>query len=144
MRSLRLLVPIALLATLVSACGSAPAPTSQDDVVAPEATAATMATDAPADTAAPEDTAAPAGTISRESMGDKWPLTVDSGVVACDGTSTYGAVTFTANGVTYGVNGAALQQGLPKIDPIWSDDPSIPGTKINIGPIIDAGLALCK
>lgn len=148
MRSLRLLVPIALLTTLVSACGSAPAPTSQDDVAAPEVTAATVATDAPADTAVPEDTAAsvvaPDGTISRESVGEDWPLTVESGIVACEGNNGYGAVSFTADGTTYGVNGVALQQGLPRIDPIWADDPSIPGGKLNIGPIINAGLALCK
>lgn len=148
MRTLMLVVPIALFAGLVSACGSAQDPASQDDVAAPDATAATVATDAPADTAVPANTAAsePAsdGSISRESFGEAWPLTVDSGVLACDGKDGVGSVTFTADGTTYGVNGTALGQGLPAIDPIWADNPSVPGLKMNIGPVLDAGLALCK
>lgn len=148
MRSLILVVPIAVLATLLAACGSAPDAGSKDDVAAPEPTTEVVATDVPAATSAPEDTeapeSAPPGMVSRESMGDEWPLTVDSGVLACDGKDGFGSVTFTVDGTTYGVNGIAMGQGLPAMDPIWADDPATPGLKMNMGPIIDAGLALCK
>lgn len=86
--------------------------------------------------------------ISKSIIGDKWPLTVDSGTVSCSYTSSGGkVVTFTANGTRYGVNGTALSQGLPKIDPIWintTGDEAKIAPKKNIGPILDLGLTLCK
>lgn len=83
--------------------------------------------------------------VSRSEMGDEWPLTVDAGELRCQGSGGVGAVTFTtADGKTYAVNGIAKQNGVPAIDPIWAKDPSIPGTKKNIGPLLDRGRALCK
>jgi hypothetical protein len=92
-------------------------------------------------TAAPGSTAAPVGYVSRAELGDAWPLTVDDGVLACRD----GSVTFTAGGNSYAVNGTAkTATSLPDIDAIWADDPSTPGLKINIAPLIERGLALCR
>ncbi|MGH2788898.1 MAG: DUF2511 domain-containing protein [Actinomycetota bacterium] len=79
--------------------------------------------------------------MSRSDLGGDWPLTVEEGVVSCEGA---GEVYFTAEGTKYAVNG--LAQGAsngPDIDAIWADDPGGGGLKINIGPIIDRGLELC-
>lgn len=87
-----------------------------------------------------------AAILSRETFGDAWPFTVPSGEVRCLNPSGPGAgeVVFIANGTTYAVNGIAEQAGTyADIAPIWRDDPSVAGLKIPIGPILDAGLALC-
>lgn len=74
-------------------------------------------------------------------MGSAWPLSVAKGVLRC---REPGAVTFEAGGMVYAVNGIARQSGeCAEIDPIWVDDPDIPGAKMDIGPIIDRGLELC-
>lgn len=79
--------------------------------------------------------------MSRTDLGDDWPLTVDKGVVSCEGA---GEVYFTAHGTRFAVNGLALgADTAPDIDAIWAKDPDIKGLKIDIGPIIDRGLALC-
>lgn len=101
----------------------------------------------PTEAAAPTDEAPaePEGFISREMLGDEWPFTVESGVLACEGSGGAGAVTFTADGTTYAVNGTARGQGAgAEIDAIWAADPSIPGTKKDISVAIERGLALCK
>lgn len=89
--------------------------------------------------------------IARTEYGDKWPFTVNEGILSCRdtgrtvGTTRMIEITFTANGVVYAVNGTAKQnRSYSNIDAIWADDPSLPGTKKNIGPIIDRGLALAK
>jgi hypothetical protein len=80
--------------------------------------------------------------ISASEVSDEWPLTVDSGTLSCEPPSS---VTFTTpDGTTYAVNGTAQTLSVaPDIDPIWKDDPDVPGAKINIGELIDRGLALC-
>ncbi|MDQ3802462.1 MAG: YebY family protein [Acidobacteriota bacterium] len=65
--------------------------------------------------------------------------------MACHGRNGVGAVIFTADGRTYAVNGIA--RGTKKyreVEEIWLDNPSIPGAKRDIGPIIERGLKLCK
>ena len=75
----------------------------------------------------------------------RWPLTVSEGVVRCEGSGGIGSVIFrTAEGEDYGVNGTALSRGLPGIEPIWKKDPAVPGTRINISPVLDRGLKLCE
>jgi hypothetical protein len=78
--------------------------------------------------------------MSRADYGKGWPLTVESGTLRCDND----AVTFETDSLTYGVNGTALTKGLPRIDPIWAPNPEVKGLKIDIGPLIDEGLALCE
>jgi hypothetical protein len=80
--------------------------------------------------------------ISRDSFEGEWPFTVDEGVLSCEGA---GAVTFSAEGSTYAVNGTAMgTTDYPDVDAIWADDPAGPGPKIWIGDVIDQGLELCE
>ncbi len=55
--------------------------------------------------------------VTRSDFGADWPLTVESGILECQG----GAVTFRHNGVLYAVNGTAMTFKRGKeIDPIWT------------------------
>ena len=78
--------------------------------------------------------------LKASDYGDVWPFTVESGVVECRKGM---AVTFTANGTTYALNGTAQSSGYPRIDPIWKNNPQIPGTKISVSYILQRGLDLC-
>jgi hypothetical protein len=86
--------------------------------------------------------------VSKADMGRQWPLTVDSGVLACSGSSGAGEVTFRApDGTTYAVNGLAKSGGNADIRPIWAPDRSMGpamGMKKNISPLIERGLRLCS
>ena len=108
--------------------------------------------------------------LSEAMFGSKWPLTVSSGIVRCTGLSE---VLFETGGKTYAVNGLAKgfaeKNGWLRIDSIWMDSPdtyeiakqfaksdeqgrsveeivkAMGGpTKIDIGPILDTGVALCR
>ena len=101
--------------------------------------------------------------LSSSSFPEPWPFTVPQGTVSCD---PRGAITFTAGGKTYGINGFAKTNGFPSPDEIWKLDPTYQGkiaeyaealkiseeearkkivpTRISIGPVLDAGLALCR
>jgi hypothetical protein len=70
-----------------------------------------------------------------------WPLTVSSGTVRCEGSAVY----FEApDGTEYAVNGTARgQDPTPPLEDIWRKDPDLPGTRIDISPVLDAGLATC-
>ncbi|MCW2537469.1 MAG: hypothetical protein JWQ26_3168 [Modestobacter sp.] len=91
------------------------------------------------------DSAGEVGEVSRaefEGEGRTWPLTVDRGTLDCEPANR---VIFTADGTTYAVNGTAKGAGeWPDIDPIWADDGSGLGLKVDIGDLIGAGLALCE
>lgn len=82
--------------------------------------------------------------VSREMMKDQWPFSIAAGMLGCEGLS----VTFRANGITYAVNGTAKAQGKKlgwrDTREIWKDNPAIPGTKLDMGPMINKGLLLCK
>jgi Protein of unknown function (DUF2511) len=64
--------------------------------------------------------------VSEAEFGDRWPLTVNDGVLVCDQSrSALGAVLFETRGTRYAVNGTT--KGLrhpshPPIDPIWKYD----------------------
>lgn len=67
-----------------------------------------------------------------------------SGLLRCDGDSPgVGAVSFESGGSVVAVNGTAKDTGMADIGPIWADNPAAAGLKLHIGPLIDAGLALC-
>ncbi|KLO45365.1 hypothetical protein ABH37_00790 [Mycobacterium haemophilum] len=88
----------------------------------------------------------PGGFVSEATWTDgPWPLTVSEGTLACHPLGAHlGRVTFTSGGTTYWVNGTAkAAHKYADLDDIWRDNPDIPGTKINIGPLLDRGLALC-
>jgi hypothetical protein len=129
---------ITVVALALTACGGDPtsAPAMEPTTEAPAAPAIVEPT-----TLAVEPTEP--GLVTREELGDKWPFTVDSGVIACDGD----AVTFTAEGVTYAVNGTATAREMGiDINAIWAENPGMPGTglKIDISPIINRGLEMCR
>jgi hypothetical protein len=45
----------------------------------------------------------------------------------------------------YALNGTAKSANFwPDFDVIWRDDSNTPGMKVNIGPMLDRGLALCE
>jgi hypothetical protein len=54
---------------------------------------------------------------------------------------------FVADDRVYALNGAASQsasqRGYLELAEIWLDNPDIPGTKINISPMIDLALEQC-
>ena len=89
------------------------------------------------------------GLVSRNDLGDEWPLTVDYGVLLCEndaaGDIALQIVTFQdPSGKMYAFNGTAkTHTDLPAIDPIWADDPDVDGLKIDMGPLNERGLALC-
>lgn len=91
----------------------------------------------------------PAGYISEETWANgPWPFTVPEGTLLC---APYGvggsqqSVTFVANRVMYAVNGTAKGAGqFEDIESIWKANPEIPGTKVNIGPVLEKGLSLCN
>lgn len=87
---------------------------------------------------------APSKYISANEFGDRWPLLVESGYVDCE---RGGCVVFRSGGETYAINGNAMswkaRRGYSDLEPIWKDDPKIPGVKVSIAPILDAGLRFC-
>lgn len=100
--------------------------------------------------------------ISEKDYGEKWPFTVGKGELACRNN----AVTLAVDGTTYAINGAASAQGYKDITPIWREEPhSLEYAKkvareekktlsevqeqmgimrVNISPVLNAGLALCE
>jgi hypothetical protein len=83
----------------------------------------------------------PRGYVSRADFGAKWPLTVEDGMLSC----VNSAVTFSHAGNTYAVNGRA--KGLKRyrpIEPIWRTQQSPLPPRVDIGPLIERGLALCR
>lgn len=84
--------------------------------------------------------------LSAAQYGEAWPFTVESGEIGClpiPNTNTE-VITFTVNGVTYALNGIAEGHGFADIDPIWRENPNLPGTKINTGLAIEAARTLCR
>lgn len=87
-------------------------------------------------------------TVTRADFGDRWPFTVDQGVLRCEPPSQ---VVFSSGGVDYAVNGMARgdmrARGWQEIDGIWAPntDPEVAGMdlKISVGPLIERGLELC-
>lgn len=102
----------------------------------------------------PEAARAPGGStpgfssrrVTAGDFGEKWPLTVDAGVLRCEPhAGKTSQVTFMdGNGTIYAVNGIASGTGrFQDIDVIWAPATDGVGLKKNISPLIDAGLALC-
>ncbi|HEX2161771.1 MAG TPA: DUF2511 domain-containing protein [Thermoleophilaceae bacterium] len=87
------------------------------------------------------------GAVSRAELGADWPLTVDRGVLSCDGP---GVVFTTPDGSEYAVNGTAKGAGYADIEPIWREDPAYdlpddgPPLRVDISPLIERGLELCE
>ena len=97
--------------------------------------------------------------IREVDYGDAWPFTVPQGELRC---IQGDRVVFTAGDISYAVNGLAVSAGYAPIEPIWRPDlpmirtlakafdMTVPESmenetlvRVSIGPVIDAGLALC-
>lgn len=76
--------------------------------------------------------------VSKDELGNSWPLTVDQGIVV----NRNGAIIFRYEDQEYQLNGVATAQGYQAIDPIWRNNPDNPSMKVNIGVLIDVGLKL--
>lgn len=80
---------------------------------------------------------------SFEAIVGDWPLTVDSAVVAC-GVRNKLSVGVTVNGKKYALNGTAKTfEGWSPLDAIWAPNPEIPGSKVNVGDLIDYAARKC-
>jgi hypothetical protein len=83
------------------------------------------------------------GFISRDDLGEQWPLTVDAGVLSCEshGGGVHSVFFTDPEGKRYALNGIAEghHPELPPIDQILAPNPKVPELKINIGPLIDRG-----
>lgn len=89
----------------------------------------------------------PAGVkITRGEYGEAWPFTIEKGYLDCKRGS---AVVFRADGITYALNGPALQRyesinTIVRDDPRVAEDRRLEGLKVSVGPIIKRGLGLCE
>lgn len=93
----------------------------------------------------PQPSSASGLRISKTGLGKAWPFTVDEGTLACRGSGGVGEVVFAAGGVTYALNGVAKRsKKYSDVESIWATNPAIPGTKKDIGPLIERGLKLCN
>lgn len=72
--------------------------------------------------------------VTKEQYGSYWPFTVEAGFVYSDGDQAI----FETKEKKYIMNGVASMHN--RIDLIWADNQSIPGTKINIGSFIALAL----
>ena len=81
--------------------------------------------------------------MTRQELGDRWPLTVDSGHVDCES----GALVFRHDGTTYALNGTALGKGHPGIDPIWNNEDRALNhrpLKVDLTPLVDLARQQCR
>lgn len=78
--------------------------------------------------------------VSKNDYGNLWPFEVDEGVVDCEKGN---AAVFKANGKTYVLNGFADAKGYTDLEPIWRENPDVPGTRINLGDFITLALENC-
>ena len=78
-----------------------------------------------------------------------WPFTLDAGVIGCVPTGAGPVLVFTdTDGAVWPLNGIAAAHaptvgGRTSIDPIWRQDATVPGLRVNLGPMIQAAGSLC-
>ncbi|ASN71763.1 hypothetical protein 3S12_30 [uncultured Caudovirales phage] len=97
--------------------------------------------------ASPLALAAPPKLISAEEFGTDWPFTTEEMHLQClPGNAV--VVTDPETGRMYGLNGPAnakaRQLGLEPLNDVWAESKSTPGLKQSVGPVIEAGLKLCR
>lgn len=100
----------------------------------------------PADPCAHVPRNTPKAYVDKCEYGAAWPLTVDHGVVVCvpkPGTNVDVLTFVSPDGEEYALNGIAAGADYPDIDPIWRNDPDIPGAKVGIGPLIRRASSVC-
>lgn len=80
--------------------------------------------------------------ISREDLGDAWPFTVNSGVIACNHPSS--EIVFFTSEKIYAVDDVAKRmKRYADVREILRDQPSVAGSKGDIAPILQRGRKLC-
>lgn len=87
------------------------------------------------------------GHVTRADFGEAWPFTVERGILGCQailrpGDSPLYALTFTVDGIIYGLNGWALTYGAPRLDPIWAENAD--GGRRDLTPVLEHTRTLCK
>lgn len=98
-------------------------------------------------TTTPQPTATPAPTkevlsvVTHAAMGDDWPLIVEEGTIICDGAS----ILLRTNRGLFAVNGTARgQRKWHDIREITKPDPHNAGLLMDVQPIVDRGLIVCR
>ena len=97
----------------------------------------------------PDDVKGDPGLVTRDNLGEEWPLTVDYVILACEPKTAGGMdlqiASLTApDGTVYALNGTAKSHtDYADIAPIWADNPNVEGLKIPISPLIDRARTLC-
>ena len=85
--------------------------------------------------------AAPSGVpVSRDSLADAWPLSVSAGWIDCIAGQR---VVFRTRRASFALNGTARSAGYAPIEPIWKYESGDARLRVNIGPLLRRGLALC-
>ena len=82
--------------------------------------------------------------VTKAEYGNDWPFTVDEGRIGCkQGIAPY----FSVHGIQYALTGFGQSLGMKPLYPttaLWRDDPAYPGTKVNLGPIMEKAKELCN
>ena len=81
--------------------------------------------------------------VTRDQLGDDWPLTVASGVIGCDRDNRL--VTINVEGTTYSLNGTAMAPGpYGALETIWAKDPTDNTKNKDLGPLIRLAGNRCR
>jgi hypothetical protein len=84
------------------------------------------------------ETDSPSARVSSRDFGDRWPLTVSSGLLRCESDRE---ITFQWKGTTYALTGSAEHRAYDDIAAIWA---GTPGTgRLPLTPLVDRGWELC-
>ena len=81
--------------------------------------------------------------VTKQELGDRWPLIVQSGHVNCES----GALIFRYDGSSYALNMIALRKGYSGIDPIWKNEARALNhrpLKVDLTPLIDLAQQQCR
>ena len=82
--------------------------------------------------------------VSKEEFKGKWPLTVEKAVLECKNMNGIEVPFVVANGKKYGLSGFANRFADGPLQEIWAKNPKLPGTYIDISPLREKALELCK
>lgn len=147
-RNQRVLVIVTVTAAAVVGCGSSTTAPAETTKTTTTTTAAETTTAPVTKTESSPVRNRPRGFVSEETWTDgPWPLTVPAATLMCAGLGVGGnqpSVTLAAGGQMYAVNGTAKStKQFEDLDAIWAEDPTTPGLKADIGPLLAKGLSLC-
>ena len=87
-------------------------------------------------------------TITSEDYGSAWPFTVSEVELRCDGDADLATAWVEHDGKRYPLTGytetyfESRYRNVRALEGIWKDNPST-GAKVDVGPIIRDGLAMC-